>query len=140
MSANACPDCQAPLPHDAPMGLCPTCLFGISPPATPALPSEIGDYELLDKGRKGGMGIVYRARQRSLNRVVALKMLRLPRPATVSDLQRFRIEAEACAALRHENIVEIYEADEYQGQPYFSMAYIEGRDLGKELESREPFP
>jgi serine/threonine protein kinase len=101
----------------------------------------IGDYELLDEGRAGGMGIVYRARQRRLNRVVALKMIRFAWKPTDPHLVRFRREAEAVARLRHENIVEIYEASEHGDQPYFSMAFIEGSNLAEQLKEHPgPLP
>ena len=88
----------------------------------------VSDYELLDEGRQGGMGVVYKARQRSLNRVVALKMILSAQPMTPAALERFHLEAKAAASLKHDNIVKIHEARDHDGQPSFSMEFSEGRD------------
>jgi len=148
-----CPQCGKPLASDSPQGLCPECLFKAafqgqsirdagatalhdSFPATAIAPEAgwllkyFGDYELLEEIARGGMGVVWKARQSSLNRVVALKMIRNGVLAGPDEVARFLREAEAAANLQHPNIVAIHEVGEHGGQHYFSMDFVAGRDLG----------
>src|SRR5262249_24239176 len=105
-----------------------------------ALPRELGDFELLEELGRGGMGVVYKARQKSLNRLVALKMVREAHLATDADRARFRTEAENAARLKHPNIVTVHEVGTVGGQAYLCMEFVDGQTLAEKVRDGGPLP
>jgi WD40 repeat protein/tRNA A-37 threonylcarbamoyl transferase component Bud32 len=107
--------------------------------APAARPDLVPGYEILEELGRGGMGVVYKARQRSLNRIVALKMILAGSHAGTAAMDRFLHEAETIAQLKHPNVVQVYQFGSHQGQPYFSMEFMDGGSLASKLQG-DPQP
>jgi WD40 repeat protein len=124
IDASASPDQVAPEPADA---------------VSPTFIRYFDDYEITSEIARGGMGVVFRARQMSLNRPVALKMILAGQLANEAEIRRFYTEAESAANLDHPGIVPIFEVGEHEGQHYFSMGFVEGQSVSQRL-AAGPFP
>jgi WD40 repeat protein/predicted Ser/Thr protein kinase len=148
---RTCPKCGAVHTADAMDGLCPRCVLAVvmEPPgqATRFPPGAgppvsragwfFGNYELLEEIGRGGMGVIYKARQAGLDRLVAVKMILGGHFASRESVQRFQAEAQTAAKLQHPNIVALHEVGEHEGQHFFSMDFVEGRSLA-ELVREQP--
>jgi predicted Ser/Thr protein kinase len=152
-----CPKCRVALPADAPKGLCPRCLAALNlasetgftgadapaaqPPLTPAeLAPHFPQLEILECLGRGGMGVVYKARQTSLNRLVALKLLAPERVGDARFAERFTNEAQALARLNHPNIVTVYDFGQAGGFYFLLMEFVDGLNLRQLLRARKLTP
>jgi len=153
-SSNSCPKCGVALPSTATAGLCPRCLMAeamvpthvdAEPAAQPPLPPDqiaphFPQLEILECLGRGGMGVVYKARQKSLSRFVALKLLAPERVRDTQFAERFTREAQALAALNHPNIVTIYDFGQAGGFYFLLMEFVDGLNLRQLLRTRKFTP
>ena len=159
--AAACPQCGAPLPAGAPQGLCPRCVLAVGlathtdapdeagpsgtkvtqpPPAPADIASHFPQLEIFECLGRGGMGVVYKARQPQLNRLVALKILAPEKGADPKFAERFLREAQALARLSHPNIVTVHDFGEADGLYYLLMEFVDGMNLRQLLQTRKLAP
>ena len=164
MKTKLCSECGRPIAPENLLGTCPACMMkaGLAPTAPATIPVSpdafvespetetkdfapgarlgyFGDYELLEEIARGGMGIVFKARQSSLKRIVAVKMIRTGGLADAAEIARFRTEAQAAAQLQHPHIVAIHEIGEHGGRQYFSMDFVDGKNLAQ-IAAGRPVP
>src|SRR4051812_33484142 len=153
-SAQRCPRCAAELPPDAVAGLCPRCLMlgamqptqdgdpaGAMPAPTPEeIAAHFPQLEIVELLGRGGMGVVYKARQKALGRLVALKLLAPERVADLKFAERFTHEAKALAALSHPHIVTIHDFGQAGGFYYLLMEFVDGVNLRELLQSKRLTP
>ena len=154
-STGICAECGTPLLASAQRGVCPRCALRstlalaqggddsdslddllcepANVSATSSLAHDLGDYTLLAELGRGGMGIIFKARQRSLDRIVALKLIRSGSLARPADIARFRTEAAAAGRLHHPHIVAIHEVGEQAGRHFYSMEFVPGESLAHAL-------
>src|SRR5262245_24338641 len=149
-SERKCLDCGTPLPAEEPQPVCPRCIFqrfaktgstsyppesartiAVSEPAGRDFHSE---YELLGEIGRGGMGVIYKAHQPRLNRVVAIKVIHAPQEAGEAARRRFEAEMKTAARLSHSNIVPVFDTGVMDGCPCFSMEYYPGGTLAARME------
>jgi len=164
--SQTCPKCGAPLPAGAPQGLCPRCVLGVGlathtdapgaeagpggtqvvppkpepPPPLDEIARQFPQLEVLECLGRGGMGVVYKARQPRLNRIVALKILAREKEKDPRFAERFTREAQALARLNHPNIVAVYDFGETNGLYYLLMEFVDGMSLRQLLQSRKLAP
>src|SRR5262249_11581390 len=158
-NSKRCSQCGAELVPGLPHSLCGQCLITLGlesglegmatekgldsalteMPGSPGSLGRIGDYELLEGLARCGVGVVYKASQMSLGRLVAVKMILAGQFADKKVLQRFQMEVTISAGLQHPNIVAVHEVGMHAGQPYFSMDYVDGQNLAQ-LVGNRPLP